>query len=477
MSKVRTAIIISSVSQYVVRLIGLATTIIVARLLTPDEIGTFSVASAIVMIIAEFKLLGAADYLIREENLSEEKIRRALGLTMLISWGLGIFIIGVGPWVASYYELAPLAVIFPILSTTFFLGPFISIPMALVARSFNFKILLLVNILSSASALVVTVTLINLGFSFYSLAWGHVATILVQFLVVTFTKGFPTYWRPIFSDVGAIAKFGVYNSLTNLFKKGVSVAPDLVLGKMGTTAQVGMFSRGQGFVTFIAGTLVSGAAPVVLPYLSEAKRSGANLINAYTKATLLMGALMWPVLAVASVASLPAIRIFFGDQWDAAAPVASILAIWLILRSTHHFANNLLIASGNEHTMLKKEAFLLLAIFALVIFAFPIGFQAVAYAFLILGVLEVVVVTWLLVRVLDLNIITFYRTLLPNLLISLVCAAATYAISIWIPFEAEPAWKPICVIALFLPPIWLLSLVALGHPLYKEIGFTARRKV
>jgi O-antigen/teichoic acid export membrane protein len=186
---------------------------------------------------------------------------------------------------------------------------------------------------------------------------------------------------------------------------------------------------------------------------------------------------MWPVLAVASVASLPAIRIFFGDQWDAAAPVASILAIWLILRSTHHFANNLLIASGNEHTMLKKEAFLLLAIFALVIFAFPIGFQAVAYAFLILGVLEVVVVTWLLVRVLDLNIITFYRTLLPNLLISLVCAAATYAISIWIPFEAEPAWKPICVIALFLPPIWLLSLVALGHPLYKEIGFTARRKV
>lgn len=94
---------------------------------------------------------------------------------------------------------------------------------------------------------------------------------------------------------------------------------------------------------------------------------------------------------------------------------------------------------------------MLLAIFALVIFAFPIGFQAVAYAFLILGVLEVVVVTWLLVRVLDLNIITFYRTLLPNLLISLVCAAATYAISIWIPFEAEPAWKPICVIALFLP--------------------------
>jgi O-antigen/teichoic acid export membrane protein len=450
---------------------------IVARLLTPDEIGTFSVASAIVMIIAEFKLLGAADYLVREETLTDQKIRRALGLTILISWSLGLVIMGVGPWVASYYELAPLAIIFLILATTFFLGPFISIPMALVARRFNFKILLAANIFSSIASLIVTVILINQGFSFYSLAWGHVAKILVEFLIVTFTKGFPTYWRPIFSDVGLIAKFGIYNSLTNLFKKGVAVAPDLVIGKMGTTAQVGMFSRGQGFVTFLSGTLMSGAAPVVLPYLSEAKRSGANLIDAYTKATLLMCALVWPVLAVASVASLPAIRIFFGDQWDAAAPVASVLAIWLILRSTHHFANNLLIASGNERVMLKKEAFLFVAIFVLVIFAFPIGFQAVAYSFLALGILETVVVTVLLVRVLELNVFSFYRTLLPDLLITLICAAATFVISIWIPFEAKPAWKPIAVIALCLPPIWLLSLFVLGHPLYKEIGSTAKRKV
>lgn len=116
------------------------------------------------------------------------------------------------------------------------------------------------------------------------------------------------------------------------------------------------------------------------------------------------------------------------------------------------------------------------AIFVLVIFAFPMGFQAVAYAFLILGILETVLVTWILVRVLDLNVMLFYRSLLPNLLISLICAAATFAISVWISFEAEPAWKPIIAIALCLPPIWLLSLMALRHPLYKEIGFGAKRK-
>src|SRR5690554_5306318 len=222
MSKVRRAVIFSSASQYLVRIIGLATTMIVARLLTPDEIGTFSVASALVMIISEFKLLGAADYLVREEELSEEKIRRALGLTVLMSWSLGFLIMGIGSWVSSYYDLAPLAIIFFILASDFFLGPFISIPMALVARQFDFKVLLAANILSPIAALAVTVTLIHFGFSFYSLAWGHVAKILVEFLVVTFTKDFPSYWRPIFSDVGIIARFGIYNSLTNLLKKSVT---------------------------------------------------------------------------------------------------------------------------------------------------------------------------------------------------------------------------------------------------------------
>ncbi|MCL1476068.1 MAG: hypothetical protein MH219_00050 [Marinobacter sp.] len=103
--------------------------------------------------------------------------------------------------------------------------------------------------------------------------------------------------------------------------------------------------------------------------------------------------------------------------------------------------------------------------FVLVIFAFPIGFQAVAYSFLALGILETVVVTVLLVRVLELNVFSFYRTLLPDLLITLICAAATFVISIWIPFEAKPAWKPIAVIALCLPPPHLaFVIICTGAP-------------
>jgi O-antigen/teichoic acid export membrane protein len=469
MSKVRRAIIFSSVAQYGKRLIGLASTMIVARLLTPDEIGTFAIASAIVMILNEFKLMGAGAYLVREKELTDEKIRRALGLTIMIAWGLGLLVLLFGPVAADYYGIEPLALIFVILAISFFFAPFVNITMALLAREFNFKSVLKVQLVSSLASLAATILFILAGFSYYSLALGQLTRIVVQFALIVLSRHFPNYWRPVFSRVGDIARFGIYNSLTSLFKKAVNVVPDLVIGKLGTTAHVAMFSRGLGFVDFLSGSLQMGVAPVVLPYLSEAKRAGQNLTEAYTRATVLICALVWPVLAVASVASLPVIRLFFGDQWDAAAPLTSVLAIWLLLRATHHFANNLLIATGNERVMTAKEALLFFIIFPLVVMAYPYGLQAVANVFVILGLVEISVVTWLLAKRLGLRVWTFYRALLPNVLITVICAFATVLISQYVNFEASNAWKPVGAVAIVLPPVWFLSLALFRHPLLAEI--------
>jgi O-antigen/teichoic acid export membrane protein len=469
MSKVRRAIIFSSVAQYGKRLIGLVSTMIVARLLTPDEIGTFAIASAIVMILNEFKLMGAGAYLIREKELTDDKIRRALGLTIMIAWGLGLLVLLLGPVAADYYGIQPLALIFVILAISFFFAPFVNITMALLAREFNFKSVLKLQLVSSLASLAVTILFIFAGLSYYSLALGQLTRIVVQFALIALSRHFPNYWRPAFSRVGDIARFGIYNSLTSLFKKAVNVVPDLVIGKLGTTAQVAMFSRGLGFVDFLSGSLQMGVAPVVLPYLSEAKRAGQNLTEAYTRATVLICALVWPVLAVASVASLPVIRLFFGDQWDAAAPLTSVLAIWLLLRATHHFANNLLIATGNERVMTAKEALLFFLIFTLVIMAYPYGLQAVANVFVILGFVEISVVTWLLANRLGLRVGAFYRALLPNVLITLICALATVLISRYVNFEANNSWKPVGVIAIILPLVWLVSLALFRHPLLTEI--------
>jgi len=477
MSSIRKALFHSSVSQYGVKLIGLVTTMIVARLLTLEQLGVFAIASGIVMMLSEFKLMGAADYLIREVELSEGKIRRALGLTIIISWGLGIAVAVSGPWVAMFYEMPSLETLFYILSLSFFLSPFISIAMALANREFNFRIVLHVNFVGAIVSLVTTVVLIKLGFGYYALAWAIMARVVTEMIMVMISLSSSVYWRPSFRNVREIAIFGVFNSTANVVKRGIKTVPDMVIGKMGTTTQVGLFSRGLGFVDFLASTLFMGVSPVVLPFLSETRRQGGDVLRAYTRACLMLGALVWPVLTVAAIASLPTIRIFFGPQWDAAAPVASFMAIWMILRTTHNLSNNLLVATGREKLTLVKELLLLLLAVAFVILAFPYGLNAVASSFVLLGIAEIVMVSWILKYFLGLNVARFYRELTPNLFISVLCGLATWAISFFVPFSSEDAWKPVGVIALCLPPVWIGSVFLVKHPLADELMGIVRRVV
>ncbi|MBZ2167683.1 oligosaccharide flippase family protein [Marinobacter sp. F4216] len=470
MSKVRRAVIFSSISQYGVKLIGLATMMIVARLLTPSEIGTFSIASAVVLMISEFKMLGAGPYLIREKELTEDIIRRTLGLTIITSWGLGTFILFAGPVVSNFYNLPPLSEIFSILSIGFFLAPFISIPFALMTRDFDFKLILIANFSGAIASLIVIVFLINMGFSYYSLAWGQVARITIQLAIIGIYPKYKSYYKPAFSRLGIIARFGIYNSLTSLFRNGVNLVPDIVIGKLGSTAQVGLFSRGMGLMDFLAGTVQKGAEPVVLPYLSETRRSGKNMVSAYILATVLATGFAWPVLAVASIASLPVIRLFFGDQWDAAAPIASALGVWLILRTTHNFANNFLITLGKEKIMIIKEAVLLITVLILVILAFPFGLHSVAGAFIILGLIEIILVTIILWRLFEFDFKFFLRSILPSIGVSFICSFVTWIISFFVSFNDEPPWKSVFILATLLPPIWLASLKLFRHPLYKEVA-------
>ena len=183
MSSVRGAVIYSFMARFAMRFLGLGTTMVVARLLTPEEIGTYAIASAIVMVMAEFRMLGASAYLIREPEIGPEKIRSTLGLTLLISWSLGLGILLGGVPVADFYQLPPVAGIFAILAISFFIAPYISIPMTLFAREMAFETQFRVLFISSVAGAVTTIGLVLAGWGFWSLAVGQLASPLVQFLI------------------------------------------------------------------------------------------------------------------------------------------------------------------------------------------------------------------------------------------------------------------------------------------------------
>lgn len=458
------------------RFIGLASTMVIARLLTPDEIGTYAIAGAIVMIMIEFRMLGAGNYLIRENELTENKIREALGLTILISWGLGLIILLSAIPVSEFYGLPPLAGIFAILSSSFFIAPYISIPTALLSRELAFKVQFQIRLTSSLINAFSTIGFIVLGFSYYSLAIGQTLTAVVQFVMLLWINPQGMAYMPRFRNLRVIARFGIFNSLATLIRRGSVTAPDMIIGKLGTTFQVGMFSRGLGFVEFVSQTIVMGIQPVALPYLSKTRREGGAVSEAYLKASVMLGAFVAPVLGVASLASLPAIRLFFGNQWDAAAPFASWLALWAMFRCAHWFSQDALMAVGREGLMLVKEIIPFVVLVPGIVLAYPHGLEAISQVFVLVGFIDFIVTMVVLKWSIGLSPSTFLKGWSSNLVNVAICMGVTWGIGRFVSFEESP-WKPFVALACVMPLVWLTVLFVSKNPLAAEIADIVRKRL
>ncbi|MCK7548608.1 oligosaccharide flippase family protein [Marinobacter koreensis] len=448
---------------------------LVARLLTPEEIGTYALASGIIVIMAEFKILGAGEFLIRERNLSKENIKSALALTIIVSWSLGLAIIISAPYVSDFYSVEGLKNLFYILSIGFFFAPFISIPFSILTRDLRFLLLLKLQVFSASTNLLVTLVLIFFGFSYLSLAVGQLSSVLVQFIIINiFMRPSSMTYVPTFSGMKVVAKFGAFNSSANLLKRATVVMPDLLIGKFGTTFDVGIFSRGLGFIQFVSQTLIMGVNPVALPYLAQSKRDEGLIEDAYTKSSVLLGALVLPVLSVSAVASLPAIRLFFGDQWDSAAPLASWLALWAGFRSIHWFANDAFVAVYHEKVMVFKDLLIFFTLTVGVILTAP-NLLDISKVFVLGGAFEIVLTSVLLKKYIGLTLINFYKKYASNFVIASACGLLTILISKVYEFDTAQPWKPAIAISLIMPPFWILLLFLFKNPLFLEIKKIANK--
>lgn len=469
MTSIRKSIFFSSISRYTVNILAIISIIVTARLLTPEELGIFGIASAVILFAAEFKSLGAGTYLIRQKELTDENIMKATGLMSIISWGMGAAIFSASNAIGDFYQIEDISNLLKLLSFSFVLAPFISVPKSVFARNFEFKKLLIINISTQVTLVAMTIVFILYGHSYFSLAYAAILSNVVDFLLVFFYKGRSMPMLPSFKGLSVIAKFGILITLANVFKRLSLTSTDLVIGKQGTTTDVAIFSRSLGFLEFLSSTIYRGVNPVVLPYLSNQIRQGKSIQNTYLKATALLGSIVWPALIIAGLAGYPMIIFLFGNQWEESVPIAKILCIWAFFRSIHALSEHLLIATENETHLLIREFFVFCFTLTGILLSYPYGLEAIAWSLTVVSIFNFIYTSILLKTILGIQYQPLLKKVLPVFFLVITLGLLTFFIDLIIDFNTT---MPITSLLILLPILflaWLLGVKLLELDIYQEI--------
>ena len=456
-------------NKYALQVVSFISVAILARLLTPEEIGLFAIASSLAFVATSLRTFGVSEYLVREKDINPAKVKTVVGVMVIMSWGLGTVFLFAAPWIADFYGQADLKDLLWIISAPFFLAPFCSIPLAILARDMRFDAILRSELTGCVVHNSVAILLVLKGFSYYGPAWGVLAGVVAEFLVITYFRPSTMRWMPSFRNIGEVFAAGTKISVSNLCLQASQNCSDLILGRMSTLNNVGIFSRGLGLILFLNELVIRAVGRVALPHLSRVRREGGDVAAAYLNAVALIGAVALPLFAVVNLTSDAMIVALFGDQWTFSAGLASTLTLWAMLQSMHCFAKPALLTVGQERLFLVKEVQSLAVKVVFIILALPYGLEAVAWAFVVSGVVDFVVVYFLLWLALRLNPLQMLASFLPNALVALACWGVLKGVHTALDLRQYNEWMVILITGCCMVPVWLLALKLTRNALWPHV--------
>ena len=317
----------TSLGQASYFLIQFTGSVILARLLTPYEMGVYALALAIVGILNVVQSVSLGAYLVREAELTPQKIAASFTVNLAISVLLALVIAILafaGDLVTSDGGVKRVLLI---LAVSPLVNIFGIIPWSMLEREADFRTQSIINIVRSILSTIATVGLAWLGYSYYSIAWGQLTGIIVSTVMLNVIARRHATVRLSIAGWKEIGRFGSQMIAISGVNTVASRATDLLLGKILGIVALGLYSRASGIFNLFWENLHLVFARVVFAEFARQKRDGKSLRGTYLAICEIVSAALWPVFTGLAVLAEPLIRLVYGAKWVAAAGPFQFLAL------------------------------------------------------------------------------------------------------------------------------------------------------
>lgn len=468
MTNFRRSLIITFFSSTGATIVQFIVSLVLARILSPKEIGVFSITVVFVNIAHIFRDFGVGAYLQREVDLTPEKIRAAMGVLITTSWVIALALFSLSGWIAYWFHEPAIAPVMKVLALGFVFIPFGAITHALLVRNFSADKEAVVMVIGTASYSATCLGLAWAGFGTMSLAWANLVNIVVcaVALIPFRPKGAP--WMPSFRQWKGIVHFGAGSLISNCANAINNSIPDLLLGRIGGARQVGLFSRAGSTVGIFYYIVGATAGYGALSYISQANSRGEPLTPLLNRAVVLLTGIGWPILGVTAVMGKQIVLALYGPTWLESVEAIPALALATAIGVTFNYIPTALIAIGRTYLSAIPVMVTILARIIVGIALFDGTLRTFGLAICIATILSAPVVILQQSRYLGYHLMDMIRAIYPSAIVAAMCMATAVLIDFFIPAKVS-AFICLIIAAVPLTLIWYVGLRVTRHPLVQEV--------
>ena len=365
-------------SQFVLQM---GSTVILARLLTPEDYGLFAMVGAVTSLLSYFGDLGLSDATIQRMNINSDQVSSLFWLNVAAGAIFALVTAGLAPVLVWFYHEPRLLLIAPTLAISFILGGLAIQHCAILKRQMHFRRLVSIQIGSTLTGALAGVTAAVLGAGYWSLVLMEISTLLATAVGAWIMCD----WRPGFyvrgCGIRSLITFGANVSGHNLLKSLTLSLDKIVIGKWWGSQQLGLYSKAYQLVMLPLVQLLGPLGKVAVPTLSRLQEDRIRYQGYYGKIVSLIAYGIMPLSVAVAALAEEIVMIVLGARWLESAGIFRILAISALVQPIASANTWVCISTGHTKNMMRWAMMSAPMVCAAFFVGLPWGALGVAWAY------------------------------------------------------------------------------------------------
>ncbi len=414
------------------QVIQMVVSIVLARLLLPQEYGIISLVTVFINVALIFVQSGFGNALIQKKEADHRDFSTVFYFSVLLGALLYGMMFLLAPLISAFYGYEILTPVLRVLSLSLLLAGVNNVQQAYVSRSMQFRKFFLSTAVGSLASAFFGIWAALAGWGIWALVVQQLTNQFLDTLILWFTVGWRPRWEFSVASMKKIYAYGWKLLCSSLLDTVYSNLYTLIIGKRFPSAQVGYYDKGRQFPALIIVNINATIQSVMFPALSSQQGDKRTLKAMTRRAIQTSTFLIFPCMAGLAVVAKPLLVLLLTEKWLMAAGFLQcycfIYALWPI-----HTANLQAInALGRSDIYLKLELMKKGTGILLLILTLPFGIRAMMAGCCVNAVIGLCLNAAPNRKLLDYSMGELLRDIAPASLLSLLMAGVIFGIGLFI---------------------------------------------
>jgi PST family polysaccharide transporter len=361
--------------------VQLASTIVLARILSPHDFGVVAVVLALIGIAPFLIDLGTSEASTQKTLITPEQISTLFWLNIAIGLALTVLLIGSSGVIARIFGEPSITGIAVALSVTFVLNALFTQHSALMRRAMQFRRIAMIDISANLVGSIVSVTLALSDWGFWSLVAKPIVTAAWTAAAVWINCRWVPGRPRLSPDARELVGFGLGVTGFTLTDYLAKSADRIAIGYFQGVGPLGYFQNAFTIYSNVISILADPTHNIAATSLSKLRGDIAALKRAWERALSTLSFFSVPAFAILAVIGQDFVVLLLGQKWAPAGSLLCIFAVRGIAQSIERTMGWLHVAAGRADRWMRWGVYSALVQLLALAVGLPFGVTGVAVAY------------------------------------------------------------------------------------------------